>query len=86
MEGLTFDLYPVAIHDLRRTGATLLTKNGFSKDVIEKALSHAAEGIRAAYIIAELAEQRMRMLQWWADYLDSIVSESRLIVGNCGAA
>jgi integrase len=75
---------PLTIHDLRRTGATLLTENGFNKDVIEKALSHEAVGIRAVYIVAEYAEQRKKMLQWWGDYVDSIVTESKVIVGNFG--
>jgi integrase len=82
LEGLTFDMDPLTIHDLRRTGATLLTENGFNKDVIEKALSHEAVGIRAVYIVAEFAEQRKKMLQWWADYVDGIVTESKVIVGN----
>jgi integrase len=84
LEGLTFDMDPLTIHDLRRTGATLLTEHGFNRDVIEKALSHEAQGIRAVYIVAEFAEQRKKMLQWWADYVDSIVNESKVIVGNFG--
>lgn len=84
LEGLTFDMAPLTIHDLRRTGATLLTERGFNKDVIEKALSHEREGIRAVYILAEYAEQRKQMLQWWADFVDSIVTESKVIVGNFG--
>ncbi len=86
LEGLTFDMDPLTIHDLRRTGATLLTEHGFNKDVIEKALSHEREGIRAVYILAEYAEQRRKMLQWWADYVDSLVNESKVIVGNFGVA
>ena len=84
LEGLTFDMDPLTIHDLRRTGATLLTERGFNRDVIEKALSHEAVGIRAVYIVAEFAEQRKKMLQWWGDYVDGIVSESKVIVGNFG--
>jgi integrase len=84
LEGLTFEMDPLTIHDLRRTGATLLTEHGFNRDVIEKALSHEAGGIRAVYIVAEYAEQRKKMLQWWADYVDSIVNESKVIVGNFG--
>lgn len=84
LEGLTFDMEPLTIHDLRRTGATLLTEHGFNRDVIEKALSHEAQGIRAVYIVAEFAEQRRRMLQWWADYVDSIVTESKVLVGHFG--
>jgi hypothetical protein len=38
------------------------------------------------YIIAEYADQRKKMLQWWADYVDSIVTESNVIMGNFGAA
>ena len=80
LEGLTFDMDPLTIHDLRRTGATLLTERSFNKDVIEKALSHEPIGIRAVYVIAEFAEQRKQMLQWWADYVDTIVNESKIIV------
>jgi integrase len=96
LEGLTFAnkapdgqivaMDPLTIHDLRRTGATLLTENGFDRDVIEKALSHEAGGIRAVYIVAEYAEKRKNMLQWWGDYVDSIVTESKVIVGHFGAA
>ena len=87
LDGLTFEeMEPLTIHDLRRTGATLLTEKGFNRDVIEKALSHEHEGIRAVYIIAEYAEQRKQMLQWWADYVEGIVSESKLIIGNFGTA
>jgi integrase len=76
LDGLTFDMDPLTIHDLRRTGATLLTEKGFNRDVIEKALSHEKQGIRAVYILAEHAAERKRMLQWWADYVDALVNES----------
>jgi integrase len=83
-DGRTVAMDPLTIHDLRRTGATLLTEKGFNKDVIEKALSHEVVGIRAVYIIAEFADQRKKMLQWWADHVESIMSESKVLVGNFG--
>jgi integrase len=86
LEGLTFDMDPLTIHDLRRTGATLLTEKGFNRDVIEKALSHEKQGIRAVYVLAEYPEERKKMLQWWADYVDTIVNESKVIVGSFGGA
>lgn len=86
LEGLSFDMDPLTIHDLRRTAATLLTENKFDKDVIEKALNHTREGIRAVYILAEHAEERKRMLQWWADYVDALVSETKVLMGNFWAA
>jgi integrase len=86
LEGLTFDMDPVTVHDLRRTAATLLTEHNFDKDVIEKALSHERQGIRAVYVLAEYAEQRRKMLQWWADYIDGVVNDSKVVVGNFSAA
>ncbi len=82
---MTLDIDPLTIHDLRRTGATMLTEMGFDRDVIEKALAHEAKGIRAVYIVAEYAEQRREMLQRWADYVDSIITENNVIIGNFGA-
>jgi len=73
---------PVTIHDLRRTAATVLTEHGFDKDVIEKALAHERQGIRAVYVLAEYAEQRKRMLQWWANYVEGMMNESNIVVGN----
>ena len=86
LEGLTFDMDPVTVHDLRRTAATMLTEHNFDKDVIEKALSHERQGIRAVYVLAEYAEQRKKMLQWWGDYVDDVMNESTVIVGQFGAA
>ena len=83
LEGLTFEgMDPLTIHDLRRTAASLLSDHGHDRDVVEKAMSHQKEGIRKVYIVAEYAEQRNRMLQWWGDYLESIMTEAKVIEGN----
>jgi integrase len=88
LEGLTFNMEPFTIHDQRRTASTRLnekaTKNGWSKEVIEKALCHATGGIEGVYNRAEYADQRKKMLQWWANYVDSLITESKVIVGNFG--
>jgi hypothetical protein len=39
LEGVSFGIQPFTIHDMRRTGSTLLHEKGFSSDVIEKALN-----------------------------------------------
>lgn len=49
-------------------------------------MSHEKQGLRAVYILAEHAAERKKMLQWWADYVDAIVNESKVIVGNFGAS
>jgi integrase len=88
LEGLTFNMEAFTIHDQRRTASTRLnekaTKNGWTEDVIEKALCHEKGGIKGVYNRAEYAEDRKKMLQWWANYVDSIITESKVIIGNFG--
>ena len=43
------------VHDLRRTGSTLLHEMGFNSDWIEKSLAHEQQGVRAVYNKAEYA-------------------------------
>ncbi|WP_435382718.1 hypothetical protein [Crenobacter oryzisoli] len=44
---------------------------GFDPDVIECQLAHAERNkVRAAYHRAEYLEERRRMMQWWADFLE----------------
>ncbi len=74
------------IHDSRRTASTLLHENGgFSSDVIEKALNHSVAGVKGTYNRAQHSAERKRMLQWWSDYVDHVVSGSKIIIGNFGA-
>ena len=82
LEGLTLDMDPVTIHDLRRTASTQLREHGWSEDVVEKSLSHEKSGIAGVYNRAQYVTDRRKMHQWWADHVDSIVSESKVIVGN----
>ena len=60
------------VHDLRRTGATRLSEMGYNPDWIEKALNHKLRGVRGIYNRAEYGPQRRKMLQEWADSLDSL--------------
>ncbi|SEL93303.1 Integrase [Pseudoxanthomonas sp. GM95] len=63
------------VHDLRRTGSTLLNEAGFNRDWIEKCLAHEdGRSSRSVYNKAEYAEQRRHMLQEWADMIDAWVS------------
>ncbi|WP_105719635.1 tyrosine-type recombinase/integrase [Cronobacter dublinensis] len=65
------DISHFTVHDLRRTGSTLLHEAGYPSDWIEKALAHEQRGVRAVYNKAEYGRQREYMLQQWADMLDS---------------
>ncbi|MGO4605913.1 tyrosine-type recombinase/integrase [Variovorax sp. 2RAF20] len=65
-------LDPFTVHDLRRTGSTILNELGFNSDWIEKCLAHEdGRSSRGIYNKAEFAEQRRHMLQEWADMIDA---------------
>jgi integrase len=65
-------LEPFTVHDLRRTGSTLLNELGFNSDWIEKCLAHEkGRSSRGVYNKAEYEQQRRHMLQEWADIIDA---------------
>lgn len=60
-------------HGFRAMASSLLAERGWGIDAIERQLAHV-EGnkIRAAYHRSERLEERRRMMQAWADYLDGL--------------
>jgi len=73
-------LDPFTVHDLRRTGSTLLNELGFNRDWIEKCLAHEdGRSSRGVYNKAEYEPQRRHMLQEWADMIDAWVEGKRRI-------
>jgi integrase len=73
-------LEPFTVHDLRRTGSTLLNEVGFNRDWIEKCLAHEeGRSSRSIYNKAEYAEQRRHMLQEWADMVDAWINEQTYV-------
>lgn len=79
MGSITFEIPPFTIHDLRRTGSTLLHEKGFASDVIEKSLNHQIKGVRGVYNRAEYAAQRRQMLQFWADFVAELATEENVV-------
>jgi integrase len=63
-------------HGFRTIASTILNENGFRWDWIERQLAHV-EGnkVRAAYNAAEYLPDRTQMMQWYADYLDSLAAD-----------
>ncbi|HCL4435727.1 TPA: tyrosine-type recombinase/integrase [Salmonella enterica] len=60
-------------HGFRAMACSALSESGlWSKEAIEKQMSHQERNsVRAAYIHkAEYLEERITMMQWWANYLD----------------
>lgn len=58
-------------HGFRAMASSTLNEHGFMPDVIERQLAHVERnGVRAAYNRAEYLEERTRMMQWYADFID----------------
>ena len=63
-------------HGFRAMASTLLYEENWSSDVIERQLAHAeTNSIKAAYNYAQHLPERRRMMQWWAEHLDSLRAE-----------
>lgn len=72
-EGLPLESFTV--HDLRRTGSTLLNELGFNSDWIEKCLAHEdGRSSRGIYNKAEYEYQRRHMMQEWSNLVDAWVA------------
>ncbi len=76
------DIPAFTVHDLRRTASTLLHENGWASDVVEKALNHTIGGVRGVYNRAEYEPQRREMLQFWADYIEQLLTTGKVILGR----
>ena len=60
-------------HGFRGIASTILHEAGWDSLIIEIQLSHVDENsTRLAYNGAKYMQQRRRMMQWYADYLDSL--------------
>jgi integrase len=68
-------------HGFRSTASTLLNESGkWSVDAIERALAHGdADSVRAAYHRGAHWDERVRMAQWWSDYLDRLREGGQVI-------
>lgn len=63
-------------HGFRHTASTFLNEMGYSPDAIELQLAHVnKDRIRATYNKAQLMDERIKMMQEWADYLDKLRDE-----------
>ena len=61
-------------HGFRAMASTLLNESGlWSADAIERALAHdTSSSVRGTYHRGQHWDERIRMAQWWSDYLDEL--------------
>lgn len=71
----------VTAHGFRATASTLLNESGkWAPDVIERQLAHVEQNeIRRAYARADYWNERVRMMAWWADFLDQAKAEGNVV-------
>lgn len=66
-------------HGFRATARTLLAEMGWNPDAIERQLAHKPNGpLGAAYDRALYLHERRKMMQAWADYLDSLKCSNKV--------
>lgn len=72
LQSLGYSSKVMTVHGFRAMASTLLNEMGFVSDIIEKSLAHNNQGsVRAIYNRAQWLKQRKRMMQIYADTLDT---------------
>ena len=68
-------------HGFRAMASTLLNESGkWHPDAIERALAHGdSDKVRAAYHRGTHWDERVKMAQWWSDYLDQLRNGATII-------
>jgi len=59
-------------HGFRHLASTLLNEMGYHSEAIERQLSHVDGSVRGVYNKAQYLEERVKIMQGWSDYLDSV--------------
>lgn len=72
-------------HGFRHTMSTILHEQGYNTAWIETQLAHADKNsIRGTYNHAQYLDGRREMLQWYADYMDSLEKGENVVHGSFG--
>ncbi|ARA37144.1 TPA: tyrosine-type recombinase/integrase [Escherichia coli] len=70
-------------HGFRHTMSTILHEQGFNSAWVETQLAHVDKNaIRGTYNHAQYLEGRREMMQWYADYIDSLRNGGNIVHGN----
>ena len=74
LRGLGYAQDEATAHGFRASASTMLNESGlWSADAIERQLAHVeGDSVRRAYARGEHWDERVKMMKWWADYLDQL--------------
>jgi integrase len=59
-------------HGFRHTAATMLAEMGWNTEAIDRQLAHKEQGVKGVYQKAQYLDERRKMMQAWADYIDGL--------------
>lgn len=81
MRRMGYSKEEVTAHGFRATASTLLNESGkWAPDVIERQLAHIdADEVRRAYARADYWDERVRMMAWWAGFLDKAKADGNVV-------
>jgi integrase len=65
--------------------STIKEKLGYRHEVVDRQLAHAPRNkVDAAYDRAQFLPERRKMMQHWADYLDTVANGGKVLIGKFG--
>ncbi len=74
-------------HGFRAMASTMLHEQGWLHEAIERQLAHGhRDQVSAAYNHSEHLALRRKMMQHWADYLDALREDRKVVAGKFGRA
>lgn len=80
-KGAFKDLAPFTPHDLRRTAASMLSREEVERSYIKQILNHTENDVTSVYIRDDYLKSKRRYLDLWANKLDRIL-EQKLMMTN----
>ncbi|MBQ6983073.1 MAG: tyrosine-type recombinase/integrase [Synergistaceae bacterium] len=76
LRAMGFTKEQITPHGFRAMFSTIANEHGINRDVIERQLAHVeGNSVRGAYNHAEYLPERVKLMQWWSDYLDSLAEK-----------
>jgi integrase len=82
LRSLGYDNTQMTVHGFRHMASTMLNESGeWRADAIERQLAHMPrDQVRAAYNAAQYLPERRKMMDWWANHLDTLADAHGKIV------
>jgi integrase len=66
-------------HGFRHMARTLLGELGWNPEALERQMSHKESGVAGVYNKSQHLSERLKIMQAWADYLDSLRAGDKVV-------